>query len=348
MIIKDRIKERYIAGFLGCGYGDTLGMAVEGWKKQQIEKYLGRITEPIAPVLLKDAEGNLIKEDEFGKLGYYTRDLSKGDVTDDTILTMAIADSIIENKFLYLGDICKKQVAEYLLRLQPNGHVVGGFGRTTTDAFENLRKGVSPLESGVYPGLGNGPCMKIFPVGLYMHATNNYNEGIRIARVIGKATHLDERAIASGVVQADLIFELLRRNPSREQFLDYATLSCALNEKQNPENYPKSEKGNLYSRISWIKNNKDASPEEAKKILGNSALAFESYPFALFMFQKYFDNPLEGLLETVNYGGDCDTTGAIYGALAGAKSGLFFPENWQLNEKQRLVTLGEAIFNLRK
>jgi len=54
----------------------------------------------------------------------------------------------------------------------------------------------------------------------------------------------------------------------------------------------------------------------------------ESYPFAIFMLQKYWENPLEGLIETVNFGGDCDTTGAIYGALSGAKNGLCFPDEW--------------------
>jgi ADP-ribosylglycohydrolase len=341
------MKERYIATLVGCGYGDTLGMAVEGWKKSQIQKYTGGITRPIAPVLLKDNDGNLIREDEFGKLGYYTSDLSQGDITDDTILTIAIAESIAEKQGLDLHDISKKQLKEYLVRLQPNGHVLGGFGRTTKDAFENLRKGISPLESGVYPGLGNGPPMKISPLGLYMHATGRGSQTIDMARFIGKSTHMDERAIVSGIVQTDMIYSLLKENISRENFLAYARLSCILYEKQNPADYPKEEKGNLLEKINWIIDNRNILDVEAKNYLGNSALCIESYPFALFMFQKYWDNPLQGLLETVNWGGDCDTTGAIYGALAGAKNGLIFPKEWKLNEKERLTKLAEKIYELR-
>ncbi len=340
------MENRYIATLLGCGYGDTLGMSVEGWKQAQIEKYLGKVISPIAPVLLKDKEGNLIKEDEYGKLGYYTRDLSLGDVTDDTILTIAIAESIVEKGMLDLGDISKKQLQAYVDRIQPDGHVFGGFGKTTKDAFENLRKGVSPLESGVYPGLGNGPPMKMSPIGLYMHKTGEYLEGIKMAGLIGRATHNDERAIVSGVVQASAICNLLDSDLSRGGFLGTVLACCYLQEKQNPAGFPKSEKGNLLSKLEWIIANRDISDSLAKKNLGNSALCIESYPFALFMFQKYWDNPIKGLIETVNAGGDCDTTGAIYGALAGAKNGLIFPDNWQLNEKDKLITLGKAIYQI--
>lgn len=342
------MENRYMATLLGCGYGDTLGMSVEGWKQSQIEKYLGKITSPIAPVIIKDSKGDILREDEYGKLGYYTSDLSKGEFTDDTILTIAIAESITEKGILDLEDMSKKQLNEYLKRLQPDGKVRGGFGRTTTEAFENLRKNISPLESGVYPGLGNGPPMKMSPIGLYMHKTGEYLEGIKMAGLIGKATHKDERAIASGVVQASAICYLLDSDLSRGGFLGTVLACCYLQEKQNPAGFPKEEKGTLLSKIEWIIANRDSADSLAKKTLGNSALCIESYPFALFMFQKYWDNPIEGLIETVNSGGDCDTTGAIYGALAGAKNGMIFPEDWQLNEKERLISLGKSLYNLRK
>ena len=341
------MKDKYKATLIGCGLGDSLGMAVEGWKRKQIEKYVGRVTEPIAPVLVKDNSGNLIVEDEFGKLKYYTLDLSQGDISDDTILTIAIAESILDKRCIDLGYISQKQVQEYVARIMPDGHVFGGFGKTTQDAFENIRKGISPLESGVYPGLGTGPCMKMSPVGLYMHATQAYNQGIKFSKLIGRATHLDERAVAAGVVQADIIFRLLNENLSREDFLSNIEQSCISNEEQNPADFPKSEKGTLNSRISWIRENKDVTDEEAKKVLGNSSLAIEAYPFTIFMFQKYWNNPIEGLIETVNWGGDCDTTGAMYGALCGAKNGMIFPENWKLNEKQKLAELGERFWRMK-
>jgi ADP-ribosylglycohydrolase len=337
--------DKYIATCVGSGYGDTLGMSIEGWKQSQIVKHVGRITEPIAPVILRDANGVELTGDEFGKLKYYTRDLKAGDITDDNILAIAIAESIIANEKLNLDDMMKRQVDEYKKRILPNGHVFGGFGKSTIDAFENYIKGITASECGVFPGLGTGPCMKIYPVGLYMHATGNVEEGKEMTRVIGLSTHQDERAIACGIVQANAVYKLLE-GTSREEFIEEMVSCCNKHEKPNMPGFPKYEKGTLLERLKWISQNKDVEPSEAKRILGCSSLAIEAYPFTLFMFQKYWDNPVEGLIETVNFGGDCDTTGAMYGALAGANNGMVFPKNWKLNDKDKLQDLAESIYLL--
>ncbi len=337
------IKERYVATLVESGLGETLGMSVEGWKEAQIKKHVGRVTKPIAPVIVRDTNGLELSDDEFGKLKYYTRDLSAGDITDDGILTIAIAESLVAKRRIDLDDMMRRQFEAYDACIQPDGHIFGGFGKTTIDAFENYRKGIAAKDCGVFPGLGTGPCMKIAPIGLYMHATGRKEEGQEIARQIGLSTHLDERAIACGVVQANAIYNLLC-GVNREEFVNSAVYCCKKNEKLNTPNFPKSEKGTLLSRLKWIRDNKDVSNDSAKKFLGCSSLAVEAFPFTLFMFQKYWDNPTEGLIETINYGGDCDTTGAMYGALSGAKNGIVFPADWKLNERARLTDLGEKLY----
>ncbi|MBU2637620.1 MAG: ADP-ribosylglycohydrolase family protein [Nanoarchaeota archaeon] len=319
--------ERYTAVLIGCAIGDTLGMPVEAWKKEQIRKYAGRITKPIDAVVITDSNGNLVMQDEFGKLKYYNKGLKAGQQTDDTILTMALADSIAEKQGIDLEDIAKKQLREYEIRIQPDGKVLGGFGGTTRDAFKNLQKGISPLKSGVIGGPGNAPAMKMSPLGLYMHATGNYEEGLKAAEAIGRITHLDPRSVASGIVQAHCVYALLK-GVSRDDFVGSFVEVCRKREAFPAKEFSLSNEGTLLERLKWIQGNMDAEPEAAFQKLGSSSLVYSSYPFALFMFQKYWDKPIEGLLETVNYGGDCDTTGAMYGALAGAKNGMIFPEEW--------------------
>ncbi len=87
---------------------------------------------------------------------------------------------------------------------------------------------------------------------------------------------------------------------------------------------------------------------EAFTKLRASSVVYSSYPFALFMFQKYWDSPMEGLIEIVNYGGDCDTTGAIYGSLAGAKNGRFFPEEMEkmLKDAGKMRALAKSLFEV--
>ena len=320
--------EKYEAVLIGCAIGDTLGMSVEAWKREQIRKYVGRITKPIDDVVVvRDEKGNVISEDEFGKLKYYNRGSKAGQWTDDTILTMALAESIAEKQGIDLEDIAKKQLREYEIRIQPDGKVSGGFGGTTRDAFKNLQKGISPLNSGVIGGPGNAPAMKMSPVGIYMHASNKYENGLKAAEAISRITHLDSRSIASGVVQAHCVYALLR-GISRNEFVDSLVDVCRKHEALPAKEFSLSNEGTLLERLEWIQGNMNAEPEAAFQKLGSSSIVYSSYPFALFMFQKYWDTPVEGLLETVNYGGDCDTTGAMYGALCGAKNGMVFPEEW--------------------
>ncbi len=339
--------EKYSAALLGCAIGDALGMPVEGWKREQIMKYVGRITGLIGPVIVRDENGEVVYQDEHGPLKYWTKAFKKGDYTDDTILTLALAESIVKMKGVDIADIAQRQLREYVLRKREDGTVSGGFGSTTTAAFKNLENGLSPYESGVIGGPGNAPAMKMSPAGLYMDATGRYEEGLKAAEAIGRITHLDPRSVASGVVQAHAVYALLK-GTDREEFLKSAVEVCREHEKPLTRDFAFHKKGNLLSRLEWIFNNKDNSAEEAYNVLGASSVVYRSYPFALFMFQKYWDNPVDGLIETVNYGGDCDTTGAIYGALAGAKNGMAFPEEWikELKDADKISGLGKEICNL--
>lgn len=338
------MKDRYIATLVGCALGDTLGMPVEGWKREQIKKYVGKITNPIGPVKVLDSEGKLVEKDEFGKLRYISS-FSKGNYTDDTALTLAIAESIAENGKIVLIDIAKKHIEAYdnWVRL----HEEKGFGKTTIDGILNLKAGISPLESGVIGGPGNAPAMKMSPVGLYMDLTGFYDYGMHFAELVGKMTHLDPRSIASGVLQAHAIFALLH-NISRDDFVDMLPIICKKHENYLTQNFKGYELGNLTSRITWVTDNNDVSSEDAFEHLKSSSNVISSYPFALFMFQKYWNEPITGLIETINYGGDCDTTGAIYGALCGAKNGMIFPEEWikELKELDRLTTVAEKLYSL--
>lgn len=346
-------EDRFTATMLGLALGDTLGMPVEGWKRKQIQKYVGRITYPISPVLVYGKADELITRDEFGPLKYYTQDFQRGQYTDDTILSKALAESLVEVGNFNIFDIAKRQVAEYTKRLRADGTVFGGFGKTTSDAFKRLLVGVSPLESGVIGGPGNAPAMKIAPLGMFMAARDvygdEYREGLRWAELVGGMTHLDPRSVASGIVQAHAVYTILH-DCTRDEFIDSCVEVCQKYEQPVSALFSLWQKGSLYDRLHWIQDHKDTSTDEAHKVLGSNSNVFCSYPFALFMFQKYWDSPLEGLIETVNYGGDCDTTGSMYGALAGAKNGTtIFPEEWLtvLEGRKELEELGRKLYSLK-
>ncbi len=347
--MKISLLDRHIATLLGCAIGDTLGMAVEGWTKEQIRKYVGRIIAPIGPVIVRDASDKEILNDEFGPVKNYNGDLGRGFLTDDTLLTLALAESIALMGGIDLMDIARRQVQEYEKTLAPGAVGKNLFGPTTTViAFHNLQQGISPYKSGVLGKPGNAPAMKMSPLGLWMNDSGKYAEGLHYAEQIGRMTHLDPRSVVSGVVQAHAVYMALRET-SRDEWIDSCAEVCKDWEQKLDQRYLKWEAGNLTSRLEWIKDNKDTSVEEAHQHLTSKSEVYASYPFALFMFQKYWSDPINGLLETVNYGGDCDTTGAIYGALCGAKNGMIFPSEWidVLQGKDRLIAAAKGIYSPR-
>ncbi len=349
----------YYEGILfGCALGDTIGMAVEGWKKEQIQRYVpGGICEQMNPIIVRNEDGSEKKEDEFGKLKYWTRDLKKGEWTDDTILTMAIAESIVEKKALDLEDIAAKHLTAYEHLRLPDGRIKGGFGRTTQEAFKLLKAGTHPNYSGVIGGPGNGPAMKMHPIGMYMNTTGKYDEGLDFACHISRMTHLDPRSVASGIIQAHAIYALLN-GVSRDKFLHSTREICLKYEEPLTDKFVWHKSGSLLQRLEWIVENEDATPTDAYVHLGSSSAVYQSYPFALFMFQhswRIYEKDAEkstmvkGLLRTINFGGDCDTTGAIYGALTGACFGMIFPERWisVLQEKERLMNAARELYALK-
>jgi ADP-ribosylglycohydrolase len=332
---------KYTGALMGCAIGDSLGIHVEGWKPQQIQRYVGTITglmnhiQPIGPA------GEPIKEDEYGKLKRWSSDAKRGDISDDTILTLAVAEAVLERGF-DLEHMARKHLEAYEANRQPDGSYKGAFGGTTQLAFEALKNGISPYESGNLKGPGNAPAMKMGPIGLYA-ATDCGGAHLKFAEEVGRMTHLDTRSVASGMVQAGLVERLAGDEIHHRYFFHDAIMDLTAHCEEAPIAGMANPEIRLLDKMRWIVKNHDASVEETREALGNGGAVFESYPFAIFMFQKHWDNPKGGLLATVNAGGDCDTTGAIYGTLWGARDGLdALPKEWVdgINEKERILRVG--------
>ncbi|MFH1401157.1 MAG: ADP-ribosylglycohydrolase family protein [Nanoarchaeota archaeon] len=332
-----------IGSLIGGALGDTLGMPVETWTPAQIRKYVGTISAPIAPFIVLDRQGKVLDSDADGRLRYWGRDFSLGEYTDDTILTLAIARSIADLGRVDAQDATMRQVEEYRLRKQDDGSVRGGFGGTTKSAFERILSGTSALESGILEGPGNAPPMKMGPIGLYMARTEAYHEGIEAARTIGMATHLDPRSVAAGIAQAHAVY--FAAHTDNHRLIDSVLDVVSKYEAHADRRHTAWEKGSLLDRLTWVRENAHKSDEEAYHFLGNGGFVLESYPFTIFMAQRYWDSPIEGMLATVNMGGDCDTTGAMYGTIMGARHGNIWPASWQavLEGRSEIADLGARI-----
>ncbi len=334
-------EDQFVATLVGSALGDTLGMPIEGWRREQIQRYVREICEPIAPIVIRDAADQIITQDEYGPLYAISAHLSRGNWTDDTHLMVATARALVEAKDFDLHVLAKHSVALYAT-LSAQWPTLSCFGKTTTTAFERLAQGSPPTASGVASKVpGNGPALKMAPVGLYMHATGQYEAGLRFAQDAGKMTHLDPRSVAAGVIQAHAIYALLQ-GMDRDAFLD-SLIEVGRRWETSAE---QGKQITLTARLQWVQEHVDADLETAYQVLGPGWAVTKNYPFTIFLLHHFWDDPLAGLLATVNFGGDCDSTAALYGACCGALHGSFFPSAWVkvLENVDELVRLGKELY----
>lgn len=347
------MRERYRAVLIGCALGDTLGMPVEGWTHEQIAKYVpgGKVIRPMKPFYAIGSNGNLLveKDEAGGRLKYYSIDRDLGDYTDDTHLTLALAESIAVFGKVNIFDVASRQLAEYLQLKVTEPGKDKGFGPTTLAAFDRLEKGISPLESGVIGGPGNGPAMKIAPNGMLMDASGLVARGTEDAKMISRITHLDPRSVASGVVQSHAVYALFQ-DVTKKDVIDYLFRVSRENEATVTPQYVRHNRGTLTERLEWVRSNPNATMNQALERLGNRSDVYQSYPFAIFGLMRFWNDPVEGMIELVNCGGDSDTIGAIYGSLVGSKDGMVFPEEWVqvLKNRDRLINAADGIYKIKE
>lgn len=170
------MKNKVRGAIVGVAIGDALGMPAESLKPNTIKKYYGKITTYRTPVKK------------------HFHNLKRGQWTDDTQLTLAIGESIIKMNGIDFEDIAKAHVDAF-------NESRRGWGKTTQQGCQRLIMGDNWWESGGSVGAGNGPPMKIAPVGvLYGLDIINKTEMVASCVNISKMTHGDSRAAVAAVV----------------------------------------------------------------------------------------------------------------------------------------------------
>lgn len=145
------------------GYGDAAGLPVETKNAQYICDTYGYINE------LKVSVSN----------PFYGGQWDAGSTSDDTQLSQAVAQSIIENDGFSLMSLAEHHLDAYrnTPRVQRGDKtVVRGWGGSTTHSMERLEAGISPENSGEKDGAGNGIIMKMAPLVVWQALAEIDNE----------------------------------------------------------------------------------------------------------------------------------------------------------------------------
>lgn len=290
---------------LGTAIGDALGVPFE----TKLANY-----EP------------LVAWDGKTFLGSEHHKLEPGQYSDDTQMSLMVAESLIENHGFNPDDLAQRYV-DWIVSGRARG-----YGKTTLMAVTNLVNGKHWSESGIAGSYGNGTAMRAAPFGVYFR--NDLHSLISICKMDSAITHASDEAeagsIAIGLAASYAV------NGDTTELLDELW-------KVLPDSKVKSV---IYSLDSLI-DSPYITPEQALRVIGTKADVRQTVPAALYCFLK-FDTYHEAVLAAIKAGGDTDTTAAIVGALFSAKYGMrgINPDLVKaVEESDRLIELDSQLYN---
>ena len=299
-----------------------------------------------------EARGPRAALEDLSSLGSYRRwrgwtDGPIGTVTDDTQLTMCVAESISARGHLDPEDLARRFV-EW-------AGVARGPGAATLKAVNALARGVLWDRAGV-DSEGNGAAMRVAPVAL-LHPVDL--ESLRSDSALSAViTHATRMAVVSAIAQAFMVAWCLHRNPSaltadtlRSGLL--AGLGVALDGVSEDAVAERRDdrpgRFRLSERLAEAIQMPFASPPDAFEYFHNGAFVLESLPAALWCFLRHWDDPQQAIVTAVSGGYDADTVAAMTGALVGALHGAdAFPAPWvdELEYAAELRKLADSLLEL--
>jgi len=266
-----------------------------------------------------------------------------GTITDDTQLTMVVAECLRDNA----GRIDPDDLARRLVAWLPDAR---GAGRATTKACRALAAG-APWWSAGTPSAGNGAAMRVAPVGL-VHRTAP--DTLRTEAAISAVpTHRDPVAVGGAVVHAFAVSWCTHRvGPVDPDALVGAIGRCLVG-VHDPGSVPRqpdrTEPEWLAGRVAEIPGMLHLDADDAFDHFHNGAFVLESLPSALWCFLRHADDPETALVVAASGGRDSDTVAAMVGGYVGALHGVAaLPERWRadLEYHDELVALADRLTDL--
>lgn len=315
------IKARYRGAILGTAIGDALGAPLEGMEKGDIVSQLSVFDNFLSPDDITRPSGIRQNIRDFGEW------------TDDTQLMRAIMWAII-NK----NAIDPMEVAEFTKRIF-NNEKRRGWSKSAIEAATRLNRGTPWFRSAdTSIGVGNGVAMKAAPLGLYLSKLDSWRHAMYSVIGVGQITH-HEVGIAAGVLQSALIAMSVNGLRNRAKILAQLT---------------EIEQNFFYSTRFTDKLKMAAKFDDVGKIaesFGTSPKADRSWvtTAAIFLQTKKKGEAIENLFRLIKQGGDCDTTGAMYGALIGARYGVsVFPMYLRkgVEDNKQLMKWADTMFSV--
>jgi ADP-ribosyl-[dinitrogen reductase] hydrolase len=239
--------------------------------------------------------------------------LQRGQYTDDTTMALCLAESILEKQGFDPVDQLQRYVRWYRQGYLSSTGTCFDIGNTTRASLEDFERTGEPFRTPAGLKGGNGAIMRLAPVA--MAFARRPLEAVRLCGDSARTTHHFTECVDTCRLLGALIIGALNGEP-KEHLLSpgYAPAQDLW------QNEPLTLAVDDISLGSYKRKN----PPE----LRGGGLTNESLEAALWAF--YHSSSFEeGVLMAVNLGDDADSTGAVFGQLAGAYYGLqAVPPRW--------------------
>ena len=301
--------KRYLGAMLGLAAGDALGTTIEFHPPGTFE--------PLTDIV-----------------GGGPFDLEPGEWTDDTSMALCLADSLIEKKGFDLKDQMERYSKWHFEGyLSSNGRSFD-IGNTVFSALVDFEMNGDPISGPTGPrSAGNGSIMRLAPVPLFY--ANFPETAIELSGKSSITTHGADACIDACRYFGGLIAGAVTGASKKDLLsIGYRPDGLVWQEDDLVEEIFEIVQGRY----------KYKEPPEIK----GTGYVVKSLEAALWAF-CHATSFEDGCLLAVNLGDDADTTGAVYGQLAGAFYGVDdIPDNWLEKLARRNVIEGfaEKLFDL--
>lgn len=274
---------------IGLAVGDALGTTVE-------------FKPPGTFPLVKDL------------LGGGVFNLPAGKWTDDTSMALCLADSLIEKKGFDAFDQLEKYLKWFKRGYNSSTNSCFDIGIATQTALDTFEKSGQPYCGDPHrDSAGNGSIMRLAPIPIFYQ--NNIFALLKYAALSSQTTHAAPQCIDACKYMACLIAAAIN-GMNKEELLSENFLLTFAGLQPNDMDFTILEilMGSFKTK-------------RPPQIIG-SGYVVKTLEAALWAF--YETNDFEsGALKVVNLGHDADTTGAVYGQIAGAYYGFKgIPQKW--------------------
>ena len=283
-------RDRFRGCLLGLAAGDALGTTLEFKPPGSFE--------PI---------DDMVGGGPFG--------LQPGQWTDDTSMALCLATSLVERGGFDATDQMQRYVRWWREGYLSSTGSCRDIGNTVSAALSRFIEHGDPYAGSTDPhSAGNGSLMRLAPVPMYL--AGDAAEAIAMAADSSRTTHQAQEAVDACRYFAGLLIGALR-GVNKETLLSPSYCPVEGQWDRDP----------LAEKIARVADGsfKDRKPPDIR----GTGYVVDALEAALWAFHRS-DGFSEGALLAVNLGDDADTTGAIYGQIAGAHYGAeTIPAAWR-------------------